>query len=229
MTRQEFFQQFDARISKYHLLTHPFYQAWSKGELTREDIREYATDYYHHVRAFPTYLAELAMRLDDSELRETVLTNFADEKGSRDDRSHDEIWLQFAQAFGAGSVTRRRNPTRGVAELMKFFHGVAAQASPPEALAAFYAYESQVPRLAAEKERGLLAFYNADENATRYFTLHKTADLEHAESWRQLLARQIEADPELSGKALDAAERAALSLWNALDSIESARLGKVAA
>lgn len=228
MTSQEFLRELDERIAKYDLLTHPFYQAWSRGELTREDIREYATDYYHHVRAFPTYLAELAMRLDDGDLRQTVLTNFADEKGSRDDSAHDEIWLQFAKAFGAGNMNRRR-PTSGVADLVKFFHRLAAEASTQEALAAFYAYESQVPRLAAEKERGLRAFYNADENATRYFTLHKTADLEHAESWRQLLARQIEADPELSGKALDAAERAALSLWNALDSIESARLGKVAA
>ncbi|PYV54455.1 MAG: TENA/THI-4 protein, partial [Acidobacteria bacterium] len=62
------------------------------------------------------------------------------------------------------------------------------------------------------------------DNATRYFTLHKTADLEHAASWRQELARQIEAAPESSEKALHAAEQAARSLWNALDGIEAARL-----
>ena len=228
MTSQEFLRQLDERIAKYDLLTHPFYQAWSKGELTREDIREYAGDYYHHVRAFPTYLAELAMRLEDGELRQTVLRNLADEKGSHDDSAHDEIWLQFAEAFGARNTVARK-PSAGVAELMKFFHRIAAEASPREALAAFYAYESQVPRLAAEKERGLKAFYNADEAATRYFTLHKTADVEHAESWRQELAKQIEAQPDSSEKALDAAEQAALSLWKALDSIEAARLHKQAA
>ena len=229
MTSQEFLQQLDQRIAKYDLLTHPFYQAWSKGELTREDIREYASDYYHHVHAFPTYLAELAVRLEDGELRETVLTNLADEKGSRDDSAHDEIWLDFAEAFGARDVSRQRKATKGVADLMKFYHQVAADASPQEALAAFYAYESQVPRLAAEKERGLLAFYNADQKATRYFTLHKTADVEHAASWRQQLAQQIELEPESSEKTLVAAERAAHSLWKALDGFEAARLQKQAA
>ena len=33
------------------------YEAWSAGELTRDDLREYALDYYEHVRAFPSYLA----------------------------------------------------------------------------------------------------------------------------------------------------------------------------
>lgn len=228
MTSQEFLRQLDERIAQYDLLTHPFYQAWSKGELSREDIREYAGDYYHHVRAFPTYLAELAMRLEDGELRQTVLRNLADEKGSRDDSAHDEIWLQFAEAFGARN-TAARKPSAGVAELMKFFHHIAAEASPREALAAFYAYESQVPRLAAEKERGLKAFYDADEQATRYFALHKTADVEHAESWRRQLAKEIEAEPASAQKALNAAEQAALSLWKALDSIEAARLQKQAA
>ena len=34
----EFFAALDARIARYDLLQHPFYQAWSKGELTREDL-----------------------------------------------------------------------------------------------------------------------------------------------------------------------------------------------
>ena len=86
MTSQEFVRELDERIAKYDLLNHPFYQAWSKGELTREDIREYATDYYHHVRAFPTYLAELAMRLEDGELR--AAQHIADQlrKGPKIDR-----------------------------------------------------------------------------------------------------------------------------------------------
>ena len=84
MTTQEFFQQLDARIAPFDLLCHPFYKAWSAGELSRDDLREYARDYYHHVNAFPTYLAELSMRLEESELRRAVLANLADEKGCDD-------------------------------------------------------------------------------------------------------------------------------------------------
>jgi pyrroloquinoline-quinone synthase len=81
MNTAEFFKQLDARIGKYDLLCHPFYQAWSEGQLTRNDLREYAQDYYHHVDAFPSYLAELGMRLEESELRRAVLANMCDEKG----------------------------------------------------------------------------------------------------------------------------------------------------
>ena len=75
MNTKEFFQQLDERVSKYDLLCHPFYKAWSAGRLTREDLREYAQDYYHHVEAFPSYLAALGMRLEEGELRNAVLAN----------------------------------------------------------------------------------------------------------------------------------------------------------
>ena len=65
MTTAEFFEQLDARIGKYDLLGHPFYKAWSAGQLTRDDLREYAQDYYPHVEAFPSYLAALGRRLED--------------------------------------------------------------------------------------------------------------------------------------------------------------------
>ncbi len=55
MTNQEFFEQLERRIAKYDLLCHPFYKAWVAGDLTRDDLREYALDYYHHVAAFPVY------------------------------------------------------------------------------------------------------------------------------------------------------------------------------
>ena len=62
MNNAEFFEQLEARIAKYDLLCHPFYKAWSGGELSREDLREYALNYYHQVEAFPSYLAEFAMK-----------------------------------------------------------------------------------------------------------------------------------------------------------------------
>jgi len=45
MSTEEFFRQLDARIAKYDLLCHPFYKAWSAGQLTRDDLRQYAQDY----------------------------------------------------------------------------------------------------------------------------------------------------------------------------------------
>ena len=234
MTSEQFFEQLDARIAKYDLLCHPFYQAWSAGELTREDLREYARDYYHHVEAFPIYLAELGIRLDESELRQAVLANMADEKGMADgsgaeSAAHSELWLDFAEGMGAGRDMRGHRPVREITDLMAFFHRVASEGTPEEALAAFYAYESQVPRVAKEKARGLREMYGADERVTGYFTLHTTADVFHSQVWRQQLAKRLESNPQVSEKALAAGENAAKALWRALDGIESRRTAKVAA
>lgn len=234
MTTEQFFEQLDTRIAKYDLLCHPFYQAWSAGELTRKDLQEYAQDYYHHVKAFPIYLAELGIRLDESELRQTVLANMADEKGTADafdekTTSHSELWLDFAEGMGARRDMRGHSPIPEIAELVAFFHGVASEATPEEALAAFYAYESQVPRVAQQKARGLRERYGTDERVTAYFTLHTTADVYHAQIWRQQLEKRLAANPQIAEQALVAGENAAKALWHALDGIETRRKEEVAA
>ncbi len=234
MTTQEFFEQLDARIAKYDLLCHPFYKAWTAGELTRDDLREYAQDYYHHVEAFPTYLAELGIRLEEGEMRKAVLANMSDERGVEDafgdpSPAHAELWLDFAEGMGSRRNLSGQAPLKEVHGLVEFFHRVASDGTPEEALAAFYAYESQVPRVAKEKARGLRERYGADERTTTYFTLHTTADVYHSQVWRQQLGKRVKAHPETAKKALVAGENAAKALWHALDGIEARRMAKVAA
>ena len=181
METKPFLSLLEERIHQYDLLCHPFYKAWSAGELTHDDLRAYAEDYYSHVEAFPGYLAQLAVRLEEGELRRAVLANMADEKGGEDsfvepERSHSELWLDFVEGVGGSRMPKRR-PVGGVRKLISWFQRVAGEGTPEEALAAFYAYESQVPRLAQEKDRVLRELYGADEKTRGYFALHATADV----------------------------------------------------
>jgi pyrroloquinoline-quinone synthase len=233
MTTDEFFKELGARILKWDLLCHPFYKAWSAGELTRDDLREYAQDYYYHVEAFPAYLAELGVRLEEGELRRAVLANMCDEKSGEDafgkpSAAHSELWLDFAEGMGARRHLRGHKPLPQITELTSFFHRVAGTGTPEEALAAFYAYESQVPRVAKEKERGLREIYGADEKTRGYFSLHITADVEHSQVWRQQLGKRLEANPQAAEKALAVGEDAAKAVWRALDGIEERRMAKAA-
>jgi pyrroloquinoline-quinone synthase len=233
MTTQDFLAQLDTRIAKYDLLCHPFYKAWSAGELTRDDLREYACDYYQHVEAFPAYLEEFGSRLDESELRQTVLANMADENGLADGsgaeaRPHSELWLDFAEGMGASRDQSEHEAVPEIRELTNSFYSIASEGTPAEALAAFYAYESQVPRVATEKARGLREMYGADEKTCAYFTLHTTADVFHSQVWRQQLAKQVESNPQEMENALAAGEHAAKSLWRALDGIEARRTAQAA-
>ena len=232
MNTTQFFEQLEASIARYDLLCHPFYRAWAAGELTRDDLREYARHYYHHVEAFPCYLAELALRLDEGELRRAVLANMCDEKGAAGGSGkdsgphsgpHSELWLDFAEGMGARRDMRWHLPGAEVRELVRYFHRVASEGTPEEALAAFYVYESQVPRVAKEKEHGLRQMYGADDKTCGYFALHATADIFHSNVWRKQLENRIAANPETAQSTLDAAEKTAQLLWQALDGIEAAR------
>ena len=115
-----------------------------------------------------------------------------------------------------------------VRKLISWFQRVSSEGTPEEALAAFYAYESQVPRIAQEKNRGLRDLYGADEKTRSYFTLHATADIYHSNVWRTQLEKRVMANPQTSEKALAAAETAARSLWRVLDGFEARRLEQAA-
>lgn len=234
MSSAEFFEQLDRRIARYDLLCHPFYKAWSAGALTREDLREYAQDYFHHVEAFPSYLAALALRLEDGELRRAVLANMSDEKGiegglGKESILHSDLWLDFAEGMGSSRNLEWHTPVPEIRQLIRHFQHVASHATVEEALSAFYAYESQVPRIAKEKECGLRGMYAADDKTCGYFALHATADVYHSQVWRKQLEKRIVEHPEAAEAALDAAENAARMLWRALDGIEARRTASAAA
>lgn len=224
---QQFWTELHARVATFDLLAHPFYQAWSAGQLSAQDLRHYAADYYPHVAAFPTYLSALHSRLPDGELRRAVLRNLAEEE--IEGRAHSELWLDFAEGMGADrEQVRCREALDEVSGLLATFRDIANNATTPECLAAFYAYESQVPRVAEAKWQGLERHYGADARTGGYFRLHRTADVRHAGVWRALLTAALEKDPGLAASALSAAARAAEALWKALDGIErerQARLG----
>jgi pyrroloquinoline-quinone synthase len=219
----EFFAALDARIARYDLLQHPFYQAWSNGELTRDELREYASEYWHHVSAFPTYLSALHARLEDAPLRRTILENLAEEEGLPAGRAHSDLWMDFASGVGADSSdVRSRALQPETAALIEHFR-TAMQAAPASALAALYTYESRVPAIARTKAEGLKQHYGADKATSRYFTLHQTADVYHAQVWRSAIEAELTAHPDKAEVALDMAEATAAALWETLSGIERER------
>lgn len=230
-THIDFFSRLESRIAPYNLLTHSFYRAWTAGELTKDDLREYASEYWHHVSAFPTYLSALHSRLEDTELRRTVLRNLVDEEGidAADGKPHSEMWMDFAKGMGAseGSV-RGRKLQPEMQSLIGTFHQLMRQDNAAVGLAALYAYESRVPEIAKQKAAGLCEHYGADAATCRYFTLHETADVYHAEVWKQAIHDELARAPASADKALDAAETAAQALWSALDGVERLRMQRMA-
>jgi len=231
MTNAEFWSNFESRTARYNLLEHPFYQAWSRGELRREDLRAYAAEYWHHVSAFPTYLSALHSCLPDSELRREVLRNLVEEEGVESglSRPHSDLWMDFAESMGATRADVEQHTVQPeMAALLATFRSAMQEPAPAAALAALYAYESKVPAISVTKAAGLKEHYAVDAAGTRYFTLHQTADVAHAAVWRGLIEKQLAADPAAAEAALEAGESAACALWKALDGVERERQARAA-
>ena len=199
-------------IGERSLLDHPFYRAWSAGTLERERLQEYARQYFHFERMFPRFLSAIHARTESPAARRLLLGNLWDEEYG--ERNHAALWLEFAEAVGvpAGEVeaSEGRPQTRA---LVEHYAEVAAKAPVAEALAALFAYESQVPAIAWEKIKGLTEHYGLLPQQFEFFSTHLVSDVAH--SGAELSA--IEELCEDEDAVVAAAERASERLLEFLD------------
>lgn len=208
-------EMLDSLIEQHHLLKHPFYRAWTEGSLPKESLQTYAAQYYHHVRSFPENLQLLADRSDEK-LAKLVEDNIAEELNPV--APHPVLWRRFAHALEVSDAELNGSrPLPGIAALLDTYEEAASQGSPAQAVACFYAYESQVPEISAQKIAGLKRYYGiTDSRALEYFSVHEEADVRHRTAWRNWLATEKDAD---SFGVLCAAERGLKALWGALDAV----------
>jgi pyrroloquinoline-quinone synthase len=207
----------DNEIEAKHLLKHPFYLAWTRGELSKEALTDYARQYYRHVAAFPTYLSAVHANCDDQATRKQLLSNLIDEEAGSP--NHPELWLKFAEGLGVSDVdVRESRKWAETKNLIDTFRSVCADGSTAEGVAALYAYESQIPAICESKIDGLKKHYGfTDPEHYQYFTVHIEADREHSAVERKMLAGYIDDHNFESVKA--SVTRIIDALWEMLSGV----------
>src|SRR5881398_2848842 len=177
----------DNDIAEKHLLKHPFYLAWARGELSREALSDYSQQYYHHVAAFPTYLSAVHANCDDQATRKQLLDNLIDEEAGSP--NHPDLWLKFAEGLGVPEAdVRQTQKSPETKNLIDTFRSVCGGGSTAEGFAALYAYESQIPAICESKIDGLKKHYGFnDPEHYEYFSVHIEADREHSAAERRML------------------------------------------
>jgi pyrroloquinoline-quinone synthase len=210
-----FSKKLNQKLDKYHLLNHPFYKSWNEGKLTREIIKDYAEQYYQHVKAFPRYISATHSLCEDIEKRKILLENLNDEENR--DADHPKLWKNFALAIGADAKKIEEVEADQFTQDMidNFFKN--GRSSYAEGLASLYTYERQIPEIAETKIQGLKNHYGVNsKEGLEFFVAHKEADVYHREECEKLL-------DSLSNEEQSKAEIAALStakyLWNFLSGI----------
>ena len=212
-----FSTELNKKLDQYHLLNHPFHKSWNEGKLTREIIKDYAEQYYQHVKAFPRYISATHSICDDIEKRKILLENLQDEENPNGD--HPKLWRNFALAMGADpdkiEDVKREWFTNDMIE--NFFH--QARKSYAEGLASLYTYERQIPEIAETKIRGLKKFYGVtSKEGLEFFEAHKAADVIHRKECEKLLDALTE---EEKVKAEKASMLTARYLWNFLSGMST--------
>lgn len=217
-------KRIDEIVADKHLLKHPFYVAWTKGELSMETLRGYAEQYYSHVAAFPRYLSAIHTQTEDLATRQYLLENLNDEEAGPD--NHPELWLRFAEGLGATrEQVRAATPLAETTACDAAYRRVSSERGAVAGLAALYAYESMVPAVAQSKIEGLQTFYGIDdEQVLRFFTVHLEVDEWHAQVARDLLDQAGDSD-----EALAAADEAMDAINGLLDGVVRAYCPEVAA
>ena len=212
-----FSQELNKKLDQYHLLNHPFYKSWNEGKLTREIIKDYAEQYYQHVKAFPRYISATHSICEDIEKRKILLENLQDEENPNAD--HPKLWKNFALAMGADKDkiedVKREWFTNDMIE--NFFH--QARKSYAEGLASLYTYERQIPEIAETKIQGLKNHNGcSSKKGLEFFEAHKAADVIHRKECEKLLDALTE---EEKVKAEKASMLTARYLWNFLSGMST--------
>ena len=205
----DFFTRLDAVRERWDVLEHPFYERWSQGSLSREDLGFYAGEYRHAVVA----LAE-AMRAAARAAEPAVKAEL--EQHAAEEAAHIELWEAFGDAMGAEYTREPRPESRACAEAW------TAGETALEHLVATYAVEAAQPAISKTKLEGLVRHYGVEAgSATEYFALHAELDVVHAERSRELIAGRLEAAD--ADCLLELAETALRGNWELLDGVERAR------
>jgi len=205
----DLWQRLEVVADRWNVLRHPFYQRWSEGDLSGEELAFYAGQYAHAVDALAA-ASRHAADVAPAELSGELSRHAAEEE------AHVDLWTRFAGATGCEGDQAPLPETADCA---------AAWAAPERellpTLVALYAIESAQPAISETKRAGLVEHYGFEPGAgTEYFDIHVVRDVEHAESGRTLI------EQELDGADADAlvaeAERVLEANWRLLDGVQRA-------
>lgn len=183
---------------RWDVLRHPFYQRWTAGELTPEELAHYSGQYRHAVEAIA----------DVSEAAAAARPDLAEH--AVEEREHVELWDRFVDAAGGEQAAELTPETAECVKEWTGDHDTLAQ------LVTLYAIEAAQPEISRLKRDGLLSSYGfADGAGTAYFRVHQSRDAEHAAQARELLAEL--ADEADEDRLVAVAEGAYRANWRLLD------------
>ncbi|MDC1067897.1 hypothetical protein OAQ99_01920 [Candidatus Kapabacteria bacterium] len=139
---------------KYRLLDHPFYQAWTKGEITKEQLSKYHASYREFIKEMPNYWQKIIDGFEDNSTFGARVVS--------DEKEHIGLWEQWQSKL----------PTTDGFPSMDDINSELQQMNTSELLGAIQAFETQQPEVAITKKEGLKEHYGYEDAELIYFDDH---------------------------------------------------------
>lgn len=203
-------QAIDELAASTAIREHPSLVAWSGGSLTRDDLRAFASQFYHLVDALPRAASRTHAATASSDLRAPLVSVISALDGMRPTPA--ELWLQTCAALGLFSDSvRRAELGTGCDHCMDTIERLSA-AGIVEGTAALYVLLRQLPLVSRVLQDGLHSEYGMHGGpGMAFFDTFSYQTQAHAGTVRDLLGRAIRSDED-ARVAHQSAEEALVAL-----------------
>ena len=210
MVSEEFLEKLKREVIGHPALTHPFLERFGDGEADAEGVREFAIQYYRHVRVSRLYLAAVISNCREDEGLQLALAEIlVDEYGHLNPaETHPALYRRFLHALDISEEEWEAPQTLPEIEAYISVHYELCR-NPDFRLglgALGPASEWPVPPIYVRLSEGLKKSADVTEDDLEIFTSHVTMDVTHARIMMEAIAPYAE-DEEGQRKVREGALR----------------------
>lgn len=224
LSQEAFGQALAGARQSRHGGMHPFSMAWAHGELTREQLGQWAIQHFYYVDAVAQQFAALYARLPDLDARLELLDNLmGEEMPGQPGKRHPDLLVKFAHACGVQDEDLYRAEEKGLIlattrAMRSWIWELATQRTMAEAFSGIMvALEGQLPTLYPMLVDAMRKMGFTDDDL-EFFHVHIVNDVGHAASGLSIASRYA-STPELQRKAIAAVRASAEMRYSMLSGI----------
>jgi pyrroloquinoline-quinone synthase len=234
LSQKDFFAALEAARQPRHGGGHAFSRAWANGELTREQLGDWAVQHFYYIDAWAQQFAALYARLPDLDARQHLLENLlGEEMPATPTKRHPDLLVKFARACGVSGERLYKAEERGeilptTRAMRAWVWELATIRTLSEACAGIMvALEGQLPTLYPKYVEAMRKM-GFSEDDMEFFHVHIVGDVEHAHVGLELTDRYA-TTPALQRLAVAAVNASAQVRYSMLDGIHARLVQRSAA